>query len=79
MTQRKPTIRPIQYGTGVGRRVGGKMANWLKVLIPARKLGPTDKAALLAAEEKRERVRTRNLRWWANDPDWHREKPKENS
>ena len=60
MTQRKPTIRPIQYGAGVGRRVGGKMANWLKVLIPARKLGPADKAALLAAEEKRERRHKRN-------------------
>jgi len=64
---------PYRYGTHTGRRVGGKLANWLKVLLPTRKKGPADIAALEAAEAKRAHRRARNLRWWASDPGWHQE------
>jgi hypothetical protein len=59
------------------KRVGAAFKKILKSILGffgiGRRLAPWERMAIQAAKEKRARRRARNLRWWANDPGWHKE------
>lgn len=70
----KKSKRPsYRYGTRTGRRLGGKLADMLQVVTPAKSLGPVDDYYIRRAEAKQERRRLRNLKNWSRDKNWHKE------
>jgi len=70
--QRQRDIAWAKGDGGAGRSARSVFRVIKTLLAGKRQLAPWEKKAILAAEEKRERRKARNLLWWANDKTWRR-------